>query len=163
MTEDTTPAGALVTLPPLVVELGRLLAGHRPAVHQARCFDRLRALVLGQVGSAARCTLTQVLLRLGLVAADWSTFYRLFSRPRLDYGVLTRCFVQQTLAQIPADGPYVAVVDGVQLPRSSQRRPGTAWLKGPRTPPWKPGIHRAQRLVHLAALLPRWLDAVLAA
>ena len=34
--------------------------------------------------------------------------------------------------------------------------PGTAWLKNPRTPPFKPGIHRAQRYLHLAALLPRW-------
>jgi hypothetical protein len=86
----------------------------------------------------------------------WSAFYRLFSLSRLDYSVLTRCFVHQTLAQIPADGPYVAVVDGVHLPRSSRRRPGTSWLKCPRRPPWKPGIHRAQRFVHLAALLPRW-------
>ena len=32
--------------------------------------------------------------------------------------------------------------------------PGTSWLKAPRTPQWKPGIHRAQRFFHLAALLP---------
>jgi hypothetical protein len=156
MTEDTTLAGALVTLPPLLVELWRLLAAHRPAVRQARCFDRLRALVVGQLCSAARRTITQVLLTLGLIDADWSAFYRLFSHARLDYDVLTRCFVQQTLAQIPEEEPYVAVVDGVQLPRSSQRMPGTSWLKNPRTPPFKPGIHRAQRFVHLAALLPRW-------
>jgi hypothetical protein len=99
--------------------------------------------VLGQVCSAVRRTSTQVLLTRGLVAAGWSAFYRLFSRPRLDYGLLTRCFAHQTPAQIPADGPYVAVVDGVQLPRSSQRLPGTSWLKCPPTPPWKPGIHRA--------------------
>jgi hypothetical protein len=36
--------------------------------------------------------------------------------------------------------------------------PGTAWLKCPRTPPFKPGPWRAQRLVHLAALLPRTPD-----
>ena len=156
MREDTTPAGAPVTLPPLLVELWRLLAAHRPAVRQARCFDRLRALVVGQVCSAARRTITQVLLALGLSDADWSAFYRLFSHARLDYDVLTRCFVQQTLAQLPPQEPYVAVVDGVQLPRSSQRMPGTSWLKNPRTPVWKPGIHRAQRFVHLAALLPRW-------
>jgi hypothetical protein len=45
MTQDTTPAGGPVTLPPLLVELWRLLAAHRPAVRKARCFDRLRALV----------------------------------------------------------------------------------------------------------------------
>ena len=153
MTQDTTPALAPA---PLLHELWRLLAAHRPAVHQARCFDRLRALVLGHLCTAARHTLTQVLLALGLVDADWSAFYRLFSAPRLDYAVLTRCFVQQTLAQIPEEEPYVAVIDGVQLPRSSQRMPGTSWLKNPRTPVWKPGSHRAQRFLHLAAVLPRW-------
>ena len=53
MTENTMPAGALVTLPPPLVELWQLLAAHRPAVHQARCFDRLRARVMGQVCSRA--------------------------------------------------------------------------------------------------------------
>jgi hypothetical protein len=45
---------------------------------------------------------------------------------------------------------------GVQLPRTSRRMPETAWLKCPQNPPWKPGSHRAQFFVHLAALLPRW-------
>src|SRR5215210_7675080 len=31
---------------------------------------------------------------------------------------------------------------------------GTSWLKAPRTPPFMPGIHRAQRFLHLACLLP---------
>ena len=41
--------------------------------------------------------------------------------------MLTHCFLPQTLAQIPADGPYVAVVDGGHLPRSSKRMPGLSW------------------------------------
>jgi hypothetical protein len=49
----------------------------------------------------------------------------------------------------------VAAVDGVQLPRSSQRMPGTAWLKAPRTPAWEPGIHRALPLRWEAAPTPR--------
>jgi hypothetical protein len=48
------------------------------------------------------------------------------------------------------------VVEGLQIPRRSRTRPGTAWLKCPRTPPWKPGSQRAHFFVHLAALLPRW-------
>jgi hypothetical protein len=133
-----------------LVELWRLLAAHRPAVRQARCFNRLRALVVGQVCSAARRTLTQVLLTRGLIAADWSAFYRLFSHARLDYDVLTRCFVQQTLAQIPPEEPYVVVVDGEQLPRSSQRMLGTSWLKNPRTTPFKPGRAGLVRWVRAA-------------
>ncbi len=56
---------------------------------------------------------------------------------------------------MPEDEPYVAVVDGVQVPRHSHRMPGTSWLKHPKTPPFMPGPHRAQRFLHLAALLPR--------
>jgi hypothetical protein len=156
MTQDTMPTTAPRTLPLLLVELWRLLDAHRPAVRQGRCFDRLRALVLGQVVAAGRRTIAGALLALGLCDADGSAFYRLFSAPRLEYDVLTRCYLRETLAVIPAQGPYVTVVDGVQIPRSSLHMPGTSWLKNPRTPPFKPGIHRAQRFAHLAALLPRW-------
>jgi hypothetical protein len=158
MTQDTMrPIGPVdPSLSPLLRELGPLLAAHRPAVGQARCFARLCALVVGFLRRVSRPTLAGVLLTLGLYDADWSAFYRLCSQERLHYDLLTRCYVRETLAQIPADGPYVAVLDGTQLPRSSRTMPGTAWLKNPRTPPFKPGSHRAQRYLHLAALLPRW-------
>src|SRR5579875_524250 len=156
--DSTSPAAlpAVPALPSLLVELWRLLAAHRPAVQQTRCFARLCALVLGFLGGLTRPTLASVLLTLGLIDADWSPFYRLFSHERVGYDTLTRCYLGQTLAQIPAAGPYVAVLDGTQLPRSSRTMPGTAWLKNPRTPPFKRGIHRAQRYLHLAALLPPW-------
>jgi hypothetical protein len=139
-----------------VVALWQLLAAHRSAVGQQRVFDRLRALVVGQLCTVARHTITQALLALGLQDTDASAFYRLLGGTRLCYDTLTRCFFRETLAQVPADGPYVVVVDGVQVPRTSRRMPGTAWMRCPRTPPWKRGCHRAQFFVHLAALLPRW-------
>jgi hypothetical protein len=153
MTQDTTSSAVPGTL---LGELWRLLAAHRAAVGQERCFSRLRVLVVGMLLRVARPTITGLLQAVGLHDADWSAFYRLFSAGRLDYERLTHCFVRQTLAEMPPTGPYVAVVDGVQLPRSSQKMPGTAWLKNPRTPPFQPGSHRAQRYLHLAALLPRW-------
>lgn len=158
MPQDTTPCPTPTapTVPPLLVELWRLLDAHRPAVGQARCFDRLRALVVGSVLTVTRPTITGLLGALGLTDADWSAFYRLFSAGRLEYETLTRRFLQETLVEMPPEEPYVAVMDGTQLPRSSHKMPGTAWLKAPRTPPFKPGIHRAQRYLHLAALLPRW-------
>ncbi len=56
---------------------------------------------------------------------------------------------------MPQTEPYVVVVDGVQVPRHSHKMAGTSWLKNPRTPPFMPGIHRAQRFLHLGALLPQ--------
>jgi hypothetical protein len=73
-TSAAAPMLAPAALPPLLGALWRLLAAHRSAVRQARCFDRLRALVLGQLCAVARHTITQVLLALGLVDADPSAF-----------------------------------------------------------------------------------------
>src|SRR5512143_369769 len=63
-------------------------------------------------------------------------------------------FFRETLQHtLPAE-PYVVGVDGVQIPRSSLKMAGTSWLKAPRTPVFKVGIHRAQRFVHGAWLTP---------
>ena len=37
-------------------------------------------------------------MSLGLTDQDWSSFYRLFNTPRIDYEALTGCILQQTLA-----------------------------------------------------------------
>ncbi len=140
---------------PLLDALRDLLRAHRPAFCQERTFRRAQALMLGHLFSFARRTVTQALFALGLTNHDWSGFYRLFNEPRIDYEKLTGCFLRETLDHVPCSEPFVAVVDGVQVPRHSHKMPGTSWLKHPRTPPFMPGPHRAQRFLHLAALLPR--------
>lgn len=146
---STTPADR-----PLLKELFVLLGSHRSAFRQERTFLRMRALLLGHLLCFARRTITQALLALGLTDADWSAFYRLFGvAGRIDYGSLTRTFFKHTLRHVPPSGPYVAVVDGVQLPRHSNKMPGSSWLRSPLSPPFMPGIHRAQRYMHLASLL----------
>jgi hypothetical protein len=142
----------------LLTALWDLIEAHRPAFRQERPFVRMQALILGYLFFFARRTITQALVALGATDSDWSSYYRLFSEPRLDYETLTGCFLEETLAHVPQEEPYAAVVDGVQVPRHSHKMPGTSWLKNPRTPPFMPGPHRAQRFLHLATLLPRSED-----
>jgi hypothetical protein len=155
MAEPTTTAASPPAAPPLLAALVGLLLAHRPAFRREAPYRRCAALVFASLFAFARHTVTQLLTALGLTDADWSAWYRLFSVPRLDYDALSGQFVAETLAHVPVAAPYVAVADGVQLPRQSQRMPGTGWLKAPGSPAWKPGLHRAQRYLHLAALLPR--------
>ena len=145
-------------MPSLLDALRDLLKAHYPAFHQERTFRRMQALIFGCLFSFARRTVTQALVALGLTDHDWSSFYRLFSERRVDYEELTGCFLRETLEHVAPGDPYVAVVDGVQVPRHSHKMPGTSWLKNPRTPPFMPGIHRAQRFLHLAVLLPQNVD-----
>jgi hypothetical protein len=73
---------------------------------------------------------------------------------RVDEEILASCLLAETLGHAAADEPYVVAVDGVQIPRSSRKMPGTSWLKAPRTPVFGKGIHRAQHFVHGAWLTP---------
>lgn len=152
MPESTKPT------PVLLPQLVTLLVAHRPACGQDRVFHRLVALTLACVCALGRRSLTQLLVVLGRGSLDWSAAYRLFSTPRLDYARLAQCFLHQTLAHVAPAAPYAVAVDGVQVPRSSRTMPGTSWLHAPRTPPFRRGIHRAQRFSHLAWLTPPTLD-----
>jgi hypothetical protein len=141
-------------LPPLLDNLFGLILAHRPAFRQSRPFVRAWGLVLAEVFSFGRHTLTQALLALGLSHADWSAWYRLFSRPRFDEAHLAGCLLAETLAHVPPEQPYVVGVDTTQIPRTGRKLPGTGWLKAPRTPVFKVGIHRAQRFLTGAWLTP---------
>ena len=148
MSQPTTSSGGLLAT------FLALVNTHRPAIRQERCFHRFVVLVVGLLCAVSRHTLTQVLVSLGLGELDWSAAYRLFSCARLDYAVLVRCFVRETLLHVAASEPYLVAIDGVQIPHQSRRMPGTSWLHNPTSPAFKRGIHRAQRMSDLAWLTP---------
>jgi hypothetical protein len=89
----------------LLTTLLALIAAHRPAFRQERPYRRAVGLVFAELFSFARHTVTQGLLALGLTEADWTGFYRLFSRPRFDEAVLGQCLLRQTLAESDACEP----------------------------------------------------------
>jgi hypothetical protein len=147
-TTKTTP------FPTLLQELWKLIQAHRPVFHQARTYRRVVGLILGELFSFARHTVTQSLLALGLTDGDWSAWYRLFSRARFDEAELGACLLKETLTHVPATEPYTVAIDGTSFHRSSLKMPGTSWLKDSRFSAFRPGIHRAQRFLHGAWLTP---------
>ncbi len=131
-----------------------MLEQHRRAFRQERSYWRVVGLVFVELFNFGRHTITQDLMALGLTDADWSGWYRLFSRGRYAELRMARIFFGQTVSHTAPDEAYIMGVDGVQIPRSSLKLAGTSWVKAPRTPVFKVGIHRAQRFVHGAWLTP---------
>ncbi len=132
-----------------------LLAAYRPVVRQERVFVRLVHLSVGGVLALGRHTLSQLLVALGVGDQDWTAWYRLFSRGRINLLAVQETLVAQVAAELPADGPIVVGVDTTQLPRTSRRMPGCGYTVQARTPKWRRGIHLAQRFVGISLLLPR--------
>lgn len=154
----------------LLKHLFELLQAHRGIFQQERTYQRVVALVLAEVFVFARHTVTQLLLSLGQNEYDWSSWYRLFSQGRFDAAAASAVLFEQTLAHVGPDELYVVAGDGTQTPRSSRRLEGSGWLRNLRTPPFKLGIHAAQRWFNGSWLLPaeagysralplRWLPA----
>ena len=139
---------------PLLHHLFELIEHHRSAFKQERPFQRAIWLLLSELFTFARHTVTQGLLALGETENDWSAWYRLFSHERFDYEKLTDQTIQETVGHTTAQEPYVVAADGVLVPRSSRKMEGTAWLKALGTAPFKPGLARAQRFVNLSWLAP---------
>lgn len=141
-------------VPELVQNLLVLVEAHRTAFRQERSYVRSLMLLVAEVMVFARHTVTQGLMALGMTQHDWSGWYRLFSRGRFDEAQLNGCLLRETLQHVAEGEVYVVGTDGTQIPRSSHKLPGSSWLKAPRTPPFRVGIHRAQQFVHLAWLTP---------
>lgn len=148
MPQSRTPRPVLPHLEPLLLAVAL-------TARQRRTADRFLTLTLGLIQALGRHTITQILLGLGQGDRDWSAAYRLFRLGRIDLEVARRTLVVGVLRHVPRTQPLVVVLDATQLPRTSPRLVGCGWLKAPRSPFWKPGLHRAQRWEGLSALLPR--------
>ena len=138
----------------LIKELSQLLQAYRGIFGQERIFMRIVGLVFGEIMTFGRHTLSQVLVAMGLEADPWSPWYRMFSQGRFDEEAVTAVLFQETLEHVGPDELYVVGGDGTQIARDSRKMEGTSWLKCPRNPPFKRGIHRAQRFFHGAWLMP---------
>ena len=138
----------------LLKNLFHLLEAHRPAFKQERVYRRVVALVMAELFTFGRHTITQLLMALGQTEQDWSAWYRVFSRGRFVYEWVSRILFRETLRHVREEELYVVAGDGTQTPRSSRKMEGVWWLRYLRTPPFMAGIHAAQRWFNGSWLMP---------
>jgi hypothetical protein len=81
----------------------------------------LELLVLSELFTFGRHTVTQLLMSLGLNEQDWSAWYRLFSEERFQYEAASRGLFKATLAHVGVEAVYVVAGDATQTPRISQK------------------------------------------
>jgi hypothetical protein len=155
--------------PELLNHLFLLLEAHRVLFHQDRTYQRVVAMVLAEIFTFGSSRVTQLLMVLGETERDWSVWYRIL-RKRFSAAAAAEVLFRETLKHVGADEVYVVAGDGTQTPRTGKKIEGVGWLRNMRTPPFRIGIHQAQRWFNGSWLLPaengysramplRWLPA----
>lgn len=155
---------------PLLKSLFELLEAHRPVFGQDRVYQRAVSLIFAEIFVFARHTISQLLMALGMTESDWSAWYRLFSQGRFHADQASEVLFAETLNHVGEEELYVVAGDSTQTPRSSRKMEGSGWLRNLRTPPFRRGIHAAQRWFNGSWLVPpengysralplRWLPA----
>lgn len=139
----------------LVKDVLHLMEASRGGFGQERVYVRAVLMALAEGLSFGSHHITDLLRSVGLVEEDWTAWYRLLQKPsRMQEERLGHTLVEQTWEQGRDTGLYVCGMDSTSVPRTSQRMEGSSWLKCPRNPPWKVGIHRAQRFLNVSWLAP---------
>jgi len=138
----------------LLKNLFEIIEAHRVIFKQERIYKRVEALILAELFVFGRHTITQLLMALGETLQDWSAWYRLFIKGRFNYERAREVLFAETLKHVAEDGLYVVAGDSTQTPRSSRKMEGSGWLRNLRTPPFKVGIHAAQRWFNGSWLIP---------
>lgn len=132
-----------------------MMAASRAGFGQERVYLRAVLLGLAEVLSFGSHHITDLLRSVGLVEEDWTAWYRLLQKPsRMAEERLGAVLVEQTWQQVGEEGVYGVGIDSTSVPRHSRHMEGTSWHKCPRNPPWRVGIHRAQRFLNLSWLAP---------
>lgn len=139
----------------LIKQVMVLLARHRGIFGQERVFVRVVLLLFSELFAFKSHRVTDLLRAVGVVAEDWSAWYRVWEKPgRFVEELAGRVLLRESLMHVAANEPYVIGIDGTQVWRTSHQLEGSAWLKCFRNPPWKVGIHRAQRFLNGSWLTP---------
>ena len=140
--------------PVLLAELLGIVKKCEDAYGQKRVYNRVLGLVMAEVMTFGRHTITQLILVLGLAWEEWCSWYRLFSESRFAEEQTSVVMLGEMLKEVSEEKPFVVGVDGFPVPRCSEKMPGTGWMRGLRTAKFRPGIQRGQRFVEGSWLTP---------
>lgn len=124
----------------LLKNLFNPMADQRQIAGQQRVYERLELLVLAELFTFGRHTVTQFLMSLGLTEQAWSAWYRLFSEGRFNYEAASAELFAETLKSVAHDEVYGVAGDAAQR-----------WFNGSWLIPQENGYSRAVPL--------RWLPA----
>lgn len=119
-----------------------------------RSWEKGRDLAYGILNCLGRQTVTGMLTGCGKQFWDWSSYYRLFTKSRIDVDELFRIICKKGVEQRKDKNLIVAHMDDTLLRKSGRKIPGTGWRRDPLGPPFHTNFIWGQRFIQMSLALP---------
>ena len=115
------------------------------------CTRRLHEHLLAHLICPGRHTLSGLITTFGKQFRDWSADYSLYSKDRVDEGVIFNQIRKQIDSLTAGSRRLCLALDDTILRKTGKTIPGSAWRKDPLGPPFNLNLVWAQRRIQLSA------------
>jgi len=117
-------------------------------------FNNIRDLAYGIFNCHGRATITGFITGACKQFVDWSAYYRLFSKERLDVGNVFNKIFKRGVELSPKSKYVVVHMDDTVLKKTGKKIPGTSWRRDPLGPPFQTNLIWGQRFIELSLAIP---------
>lgn len=114
---------------------------------------KVRELAYGNLTCLGRHTVSGMITSAGKQFMDWTSFYRLFSRQRIDIAQLEKVCLEGAIEELD-DGMILAHMDDTVIKKTGRKIPGTSWRRDPLGPSFHTNFIWGQRFIQMSLAVP---------
>jgi len=118
---------------------GLLVTATTAACGAPECARRLYEHMMAMLVSPCRGTIANLICLCGRAQEDWTADYRLYSRDRVEPGLLFHHALGQIHSHLPPEAALVAAIDDTLVRKTGTHIDGVGWKRdplGPALPTW---------------------------
>lgn len=136
-----------------MAELDMLFSKASGAFSCPKVAEKARKIAYGNLTCLGRHTISGMITSGGNQFLDWSPFYRLFSRQRVDVTELNSACLKSALDGLD-NGTVLAHMDDTVIKKTGKKIPGTSWRRDPLGPPFHTNFIWGQRFIQMSLAVP---------
>ena len=133
--------------------MDRLFGKSAAAFGHPKIAKKVRELAYGNLTCLGRHTVSGMITSAGKQFMDWTSFYRLFSKQRIDISKLNDVCLEGAVEELDG-GMIVTHMDDTIIKKTGKKIPGTSWRRDPLGPPFHTNFIWGQRFIQMSLAVP---------
>ncbi|HYN44363.1 MAG TPA: transposase, partial [Candidatus Limnocylindrales bacterium] len=135
-------------------EFDKLFSNASDAFNHPKIASKVRKLAYGNLTCMGRHTISGMITSGGHQFLDWSSFYRLFSKQRVDLSRLNEVCIEGAIQELDNKRMIIAHMDDTIIKKTGRKIPGTSWRRDPLGPPFHTNFIWGQRFIQMSLAVP---------